>query len=42
MPSEQLNLCIIFGATGRALHWIHYWLEVWGRHNPAENGFDAF
>jgi len=24
MPKEQLSLCIIFGATGRALHWIHY------------------
>jgi len=44
MPNEQLSLCIIFGATGRALRWIYiyYWLEVWGCQSPAENGFDAF
>jgi len=40
MPSDQLSLCIIFGATGRALYWIHYWLEVWRSQSPAENGFD--
>jgi len=42
MPNEQLSLCIIFYTTDRALHWIHYWLQVWGNQSPAENGFDAF